>query len=477
MERKSGVLMHISSLYGEYSIGSFGREVREFIDFLSECKFSYWQVLPFCMADDCNSPYQSYSTFAGNPYFVDLDILKNKGLITEYEINSQRQEQPYSVEYVKLHHTRLNFLKEVSKRVKYKDDVNNFIEINPYLKQFCEFMALKEVNDNRPWYEWDKSTYNEETLFMWKFIQYEFFNQWAEVKNYANSRGIRIIGDVPIYVSLDSADVWANKKQFLLDEKNAPVCIAGVPPDYFCEDGQLWGNPIYNWDEMSKDGYKWWIDRIKHMTNIFDGVRIDHFRGLESYWAVPYGETTAKNGKWEKGPGMDLINKINEIVNDKLIIAEDLGEITPEVEKLVKDSGYPGIRVFQFGFLGDYDNPHMPHNYSNNCVAYTGTHDNNTLLGYLWELDEVNKKRMLEYCNYHSSDWGRGFDSVLRSIFSSCAGLVMFPIQDLLGYGSDTRLNVPGKADGNWQFRITKDQLNSIDKNKFKHFNELYKRG
>lgn len=477
MERKSGVLMHISSLYGEYSIGSFGRESREFIDFLSECKFSYWQVLPFCMADDCNSPYQSYSTFAGNPYFVDLDILKNKGLITEDEINSQRQEQPYSVEYVKLHHTRLNFLKEVSKRVKYKDDVNNFIEINPYLKQFCEFMALKEVNDNRPWYEWDKSTYNEETLFMWKFIQYEFFNQWAEVKSYANSRGIRIIGDVPIYVSLDSADVWANKNQFLLDEKNNPVCIAGVPPDYFCEDGQLWGNPIYNWDDMSKDGYKWWVDRIKHMTNIFDGVRIDHFRGLESYWAVPYGETTAKNGKWEKGPGMDLINKINEIVNDKLIIAEDLGEITPEVEKLVKDSGYPGIRVFQFGFLGDYDNPHMPHNYSNNCVAYTGTHDNNTLLGYLWELDEVNKKRMLEYCNYHSSDWGRGFDSVLRSIFSSCAGLVMFPIQDLLGYGSDTRLNVPGKADGNWQFRITKDQLNSIDKNKFRHFNELYKRG
>ena len=477
MERKSGVLMHISSLYGEYSIGSFGKESKEFIDFLAECKFSYWQVLPFCMADDCNSPYQSYSTFAGNPYFVDLEILKSKGLVTTDEINSQRQEQPYSVEYVKLYHTRLNFLKEVSKRVNFKDDVNNFIENNPYLKQFCEFMALKEANDNKPWYQWEINTYSEETLFMWKFIQYEFFAQWAQVKNYANSRGIKIIGDIPIYVSLDSADVWANKEQFLLDEKNAPICVAGVPPDYFCEDGQLWGNPIYNWEEMHKNGYKWWIDRIKHMTNIFDGVRIDHFRGLESYWAVPYGEKTAKNGKWIKGPGMDLINKINEVVGDKLIMAEDLGEITPEVEKLVRDSGYPGIRVFQFGFLGDYDNPHMPHNYCNNCVAYTGTHDNNTLLGYLWELDEGNKRRMLEYCNYHSPDWEKGYDSVLRSIFSSCAGLVILPIQDLLGYGSDTRLNIPGKADGNWQFRITKDQLNSIDKNKFRHFNELYKRG
>ena len=477
MQRKSGVLMHVSSLYGDYSIGSFGKAAKEFVDFLAECKFSYWQVLPFCMADDVNSPYQSYSTFAGNPYFVDLEVLKNKGIVTDAELDSQRQQQPYSAEYVKLYHTRLSFLKELSKRVNYADDVNNFIEENPYLKQFCQFMALKEANENKPWADWTEDSYSEETLFMWKFIQYEFFTQWAEIKKYANEKGIKIIGDIPIYVSLDSADVWANKEQFLLDEKNVPVCVAGVPPDYFCEDGQLWGNPIYNWDVMKNDGYRWWIDRLKHMTNMFDCVRIDHFRGIESYWAVPYGEKTAKNGKWVKGPGMDLINKINEVVDDKLIMAEDLGEITPEVEKLVKDSGYPGIRVFQFGFLGDYDNPHMPHNYCNNCVAYTGTHDNNTLLGYLWELDEGNKKRMLEYCNYHSPDWERGYDSILRSMFSSCAGIVILPVQDLLGYGSDTRLNIPGKADGNWQFRITKEQLNSIDKNKFRHFNELYKRG
>ena len=477
MQRKSGVLMHISSLYGDYSIGSFGNEAKEFIDFLAECKFSYWQVLPFCMADDCNSPYQSYSTFAGNPYFVDLNVLMRKGLVSGDELIQQRQQQPYSAEYVKLYHTRLSFLHEVSKRAKNVDEINSFIDENPYLKQFCEFMAYKDSNENKPWYEWNNDSYNPEILSMWKFIQYEFFMQWKEIKDYANSKGIKIIGDIPIYVSLDSSDVWANKEQFWLDEKNMPVCVAGVPPDYFCEDGQLWGNPLYNWDVMRADGFKWWTDRIKHMTSMFDGVRIDHFRGLESYWAVPFGQKTAKNGSWIKGPGMDLINKLNEVTTDKLIMAEDLGEITPEVEKLVADSGYPGIRVFQFGFLGDYDNPHMPHNYCNNSVVYTGTHDNNTLLGYLWELDEANKKRMLEYCNYLSPDWEKGYDSILRTMFASCAGLLILPIQDLLGYGSDTRLNIPGKADGNWQFRITRDQLNGIDKNKFRHFNELYKRG
>ncbi len=476
MDRKSGVLMHVSSLWGDFSIGSFGKSAKEFVDFLVDCKFSYWQVLPFTMADDCNSPYQSYSTFAGNPYFVDLEVLKEKGLISQEELNLQKQEQPYSAEYVRLYHTRLDFLKEISKRVKNREEIEKFVAENPYIEQFCRFMALKDANQNALWRDWQNENYSDEILFMWKFIQYGFFTQWAEIKRYANEKGIKIIGDVPIYVSLESADVWANKEEFLLDEKNLPVSVAGVPPDYFCEDGQLWGNPLYDWDKMKANGYKWWCDRIQHMTKLFDGVRIDHFRGLESFWAVPYGEKTARGGKWVKGPGMDLIEKINEVAKDKLMIAEDLGEITPEVIQLVEDSGYPGIRVFQFGFLGDYDNPHMPHNYTNNCVAYTGTHDNNTLLGYLWELDSGNKKRMLEYCNYHSDQWEGGFDSIIRSIFASSAGLVMLPIQDLLGYGSDTRINIPGKTDGNWQFRITKEQLVGIDKNKFRHFNELYKR-
>lgn len=476
MERKSGVLMHISSLFGEYSIGSFGKAAKEFIDFLAECRFSYWQVLPFCMADDCNSPYQSYSTFAGNPYFVDLEAFFEEGLITREELEMQRQQQPYSAEYVRLFHTRLAFLKEVSRRVKNRDAVESFLRENPYIEEFCRFMALKEANENRPWREWTVDTFDAETLFAWQFTEYAFFAQWAEIKKYANERGIKIIGDMPIYVSLESADVWANREEFLLDGENLPTAVAGVPPDYFCEDGQLWGNPLYNWDAMRKNGYRWWSDRIRHMTRMFDGVRIDHFRAIESFWAVPYGDKTARGGKWVKGPGMELIEVIQKAADGKLMIAEDLGEITPAVEALVRESGFPGIRVFQFGFLGDYDNPHMPHNYSNNTVAYTGTHDNNTLLGYLWELDEGNKRRMLEYCNYHDANWEAGFDSVLRSLYGSSAGLVILPIQDLLGYGSDTRINIPGKPDGNWQFRITREQLQSIDKEKFKHFNALYKR-
>lgn len=476
MQRKSGVLMHISSLYGDCSIGSFGNEAKEFIDFLSYCGFSYWQVLPFCMADECNSPYRSYSAFAGNPYFIDLNVLKSKGLLSEAELETCRQKQPYSAEYARLYETRIELLRRVSKRVKNAKEIENFIDSDPYLKQFCEFMAYKASNQNKPWYEWTENSYDPQVLFSWKFIQYEFFTQWKEIKKYANSKGIKIIGDIPIYVSLDSADVWANKEQFWLDEKNMPVCVAGVPPDYFCKDGQLWGNPLYNWNQMRSDGFAWWKDRIKHTTEMFDGIRIDHFRGIESYWAVPYGEKTAKNGKWIKGPGKELTDKIKEAAGDKLVIAEDLGEITPEVEKLVEESGFPGIRVLQFGFTDSSDNPHIPHNYRNNLVVYTGTHDNNTLLGYLWELDTDNKKRLLEYCNYHSPDWENGFDSILRTIFASCAGILILPIQDLLKYGSDTRLNTPGKAEGNWQFRITKEQLDLIDKDKFKRFNELYKR-
>ena len=476
MERKSGVLMHISSLYGDYSIGSFGKCAKEFIDFLCELKFTYWQVLPFLMADDFNSPYQSYSAFSGNPYFVDLEILYKKGLLTKEELTLNHQTQPYSAEYERLYQMRFDLLKIASKRVQNKDIINEFVELRPHIKDFCIFMAKKEANDEKAWYEWTNDEIDSDTLFMWKFIQYEFLNEWADIKKYANEKGIKIIGDIPMYVALDSSDVWANKEEFLLDENNFPLCVAGVPPDYFSTDGQLWGNPLYDWDAMKKNGYKWWIDRMTYMTELFDGVRIDHFRGLESFWAVPYGDKTARGGKWVKGPGMDLIEKFNEKFSDTLIIAEDLGEITDDVKKLLSDSGYPGVRVFQFGFLDDSDNPHIPHNYINNSVAYTGTHDNNTLLGHLWELPMDNKRRMLEYCNYHLDDWEKGYDSILRSIYASNAGIVILPIQDLLGYGSDTRINVPGRAEGNWQYRITKEQLQSIDKDKFKRFNELYKR-
>lgn len=476
MKRASGVLMHISSLCGDYGIGSFGREAMEFVDFLKSCGFSYWQVLPFCMVDECNSPYKSYSAFGGNPYFVDLPTLYDEGLITKEELDNSRQQTPYSAEYVRLYHTRCDLLIAASKRAVNRAEIEDFIDNNRYLSDFCKFMALKDKNNQLPWYEWTDKEIDEDILFGWKFIQFKFFTQWEKIKKYANENGIRIIGDIPIYVSLDSADVWANKEQFLLDEKNFPTHVAGVPPDYFCPDGQLWGNPLYDWNKMKESDYLWWQDRLKHNFMMFDGVRIDHFRALESYWAVPAKDETAKFGTWQKGPGMDLIRKIHALQGDNFVIAEDLGHITPEVEQLVADSGFPGMRVFQFAFMNNENNPHLPHNYVNNSIAYTGTHDNNTLLGYLWELDEWTKKKMLEYCGYESPDWERGYDAILRTIYASNAGIVILPIQDLLGYGSDTRLNIPGKADGNWQYRVTKEQINSIDKDKFRRFCELYHR-
>jgi len=478
MKRSSGVLMHISSLWGAYSCGSFGEEAKRFADFLADCGFTWWQVLPFCMIDECNSPYKSYSAFGGNPYFVDLPTLHKKGLLTSDELSAAKQQTPYSCEYVRLYHTRCELLKAASKRVSNADreKIDEFISQNPYLDQFVKFMALKSANGEKCWNEWQTDEPDEEALFLWKFIQYEFFSQWEEVKSYANSKGIKIIGDIPFYVSYDSADVWANRKLFELTDDGAPKCVAGVPPDYFSANGQLWGNPLYNWDEMAKDGYSWWTARMEHMLRMFDGVRIDHFRAVESYWSVDAKETTAKNGKWMPGPGKALVDRFNAIKGDRLIIAEDLGVITDEVASLVEYSTFPGMRVLQFGFLDSADNPHLPHNYPNNCIAYTGTHDNNTLLGYVWELDEGTRKTMLEYCGYTSPDWNNGYSSIIRSIYASNAGLVILPIQDLLGYGSDTRLNIPGKADGNWQYRVTEAQLGEISKEKYKRLNFLYKR-
>lgn len=469
--------MHISSLWGDYSCGSFGSEAKEFIDFLSDIKSSWWQVLPFCMVDECNSPYKSYSAFGGNPYFIDIETLFKKGYLTHAELEVAKQKTPYSCEYERLSVERYELLKTASKRAEQeKKKINEFIKSHPHISSFCEFMALKMANDYRAWNEWAENKYEEENLFAWQFIQYEFFEEWKEIKEYANSKDIKILGDIPIYVSYDSADVWANKKLFQLDSEGLMKAVAGVPPDYFCESGQLWGNPLYNWEKMKEDGYKWWQDRISFMLEIFDGIRIDHFRAIESYWSVPRDAITAREGKWIKGPGMDFIKKIKEIAGDKLIVAEDLGLITPEVFRLVEKSGFPGMRVMQFGFLDESDSTHLPHNYINNCVAYTGTHDNNTLLGYVWEASYENRKRLLEYCGYTGSDWDKGYDHIIRTLYASSAGIVIVPIQDILLYGADTRLNTPGKAEGNWAYRVTREQIMSADKNKYARLCELYKR-
>lgn len=468
--------MHISSLFGDYSIGNFGTQAKYFIDFLESSGFSFWQVLPFCLQDQFNSPYKSPSSFAGNPYFVSLETLCQKNLLTKNELILQKQCISYICEYERLYNERLKILKTASKRCNNQQEIDSFISTRPHIDNFCKFMAIKNANNGKPWYKWETENYSNEDLFMWKFIQYEFFTQWAEIKHYANSKGIKIIGDMPIYVDLDSSDVWANKQLFKLDEDNLPVTVAGVPPDFFCEDGQLWGNPIYNWDAMQEQDFSWWKDRITSLSAMFDGIRIDHFRAIESFWEVPSGEKTAKEGFMTKGPGMKLIDAIKASTNGTMIIAEDLGIITDDVVKLLKASGFPGMRVFQFAFMGDKSSPHLPCNYPNHCVAYTGTHDNNTLLGYLLELDDGTRKHILEYCGYKEESHESVCDAVIRTMLASHAGLVIIPIQDLLGFGSDTRLNTPGKAEGNWGFRITKEQLDSIDTAHFYRLNELYSR-
>ncbi|MBQ8911101.1 MAG: 4-alpha-glucanotransferase, partial [Clostridia bacterium] len=450
MNRSSGVLMHVSSLWGGYSEGSFGTSAMEFIDFLADGGFSVWQVLPFCLPDECNSPYKSFSAFSGNPYFIDLTDLHKMGLLTAEELKSAEQRTPYACEFKRLAEERIALLERAAARFDGDETLDAFYESHPHTDKFCRFMALKEANGGKEWINWTVDTPNEQTYRTWRFMEYIFFVQWARVKAYANSKGISIVGDLPIYVAHDSSDVWSAPHLFHLDKRNLPTSVAGVPPDYFSADGQLWGNPLYNWDEMAKDGYAWWKERISFMCELFDGVRIDHFRAFESYFSIPAGEKTARNGKWVKGPGMALIGALKSVCGDKLLIAEYLGDITPEVVKLVKDSGFPGMKILQFAFLGDENSPHLPHNYIENAVAYTGTHDNNTLLGYIWELDPPTRKRFFDYCGFEGDNWDKSRDAILRTMLQSRAALVIFPIQDLLFYGKDTRINVPGKADDNW---------------------------
>ena len=475
MNRSSGVLMHVSSLWGSYSEGSLGAEAREWVDFLAACGFRVWQVLPFCLPDECNSPYKSFSAFSINPNFIDLPTLRDKGLLKDDELKAAEQKTPYACEFDRLSKERFALLTLASSRVRDRAPIKDFLQAHPQVASFCRFMAIKAANGGKEWMDWTAEEPDATALAAWEFTQYEAYTEWRELKAYANARGVSIVGDIPIYVALDSSDVWANREMFLLDARNRPTAVAGVPPDYFSEDGQLWGNPLYDWKRMKRDGYAWWCERMRFMLELFDGVRIDHFRGLESYFSIPADETTARNGVWEKGPGISFIRALRPLCEGKLMIAEDLGDITPAVRKLVQDSGYPGMRVLQFGFLGEENSPHLPHNYDENCVAYTGTHDNNTLLGFVWEMDDASRKALMEYCGYRG-DWDACYDAVLRTMFASHAGLLMLPVQDLLLYGRDTRINTPGKSAGNWSYRITKAQLASLSTEKFRRWNQIYGR-
>ena len=468
--------MHVSSLPGGYSVGSFGEDARRFIDFLSESGFSFWQVLPFCSPDEFGSPYKSYSAFGANPYFIDLPTLYEKGLLTAEELRAAAENTPYLAEFERLGKERLKLLRSAAMRVSDRSEIIAYVKAREELDLAARFMALKEQNRDTPWQIWEKHEVDIDTYFTWQFIQYEFFTQWRAVKEYAASRGVKLIGDMPIYVSEDSCDVWAHREQFLLDSEGYPTEVAGVPPDYFSEDGQLWGNPLYNFEEMRSDGYRFWRTRMEYMLELFDGVRIDHFRAFESFWSVPKGATTAKAGRWVKGPGIELVEALKNSARGGLIIAEDLGDITDEVRALISEAGLPGMRVFQFAFLGDPESVHLPHNYPADCVAYTGTHDNNTTLGYVCELDLQTRRRVFDYCGYMGENLDTGATCVVRCVLASHADLAIISIQDLLGYGKDTRMNTPGRPEGNWRYRLTRSQLDSLDTDALFKLNELYGR-
>ena len=491
--RASGILLPVSSLPSKYGIGCFSEEAYEFVDQLARAGQKYWQILPLGPTGYGDSPYQSFSTFAGNPYFIDLEAFVKEGYLdkSDCEDCDWGTNESY-VDYEKIYNSRFRLLRKAFENYDCETDqeYRKFVKENAaWLEDYSLYMAIKDSLNGISWIEWPTELKNREKAALaeereklakevgfYCFQQFCFFKQWTALKAYANAKGVEMIGDIPIYVAFDSADAWAQPELFQFDKENIPIGVAGCPPDAFSATGQLWGNPLYDWEYHKKTGYAWWTRRMANCMKLYDVVRIDHFRGLESYYAIPEKDPDARNGKWMKGPGREFIDVIKECAKDKLIIAEDLGDVTKEVTDLVSYSGFPGMRVLQFGFISEDDNPHLPHNYENNSVAYTGTHDNNTLLGFVWELDDNLRKRLMRYSGYDSENWDRGYDSIIRTMYESHAGLVILPIQDLLGYGSDTRLNIPGKADGNWQYRVTKDQLCSIDKGKYKSWLELYKR-
>lgn len=473
MERSSGILLPISSLPSPYGIGTFGKAAYDFADFLKACGQKFWQVLPLGPTSYGDSPYQSFSTYAGNPYFIDLDMLIEEGLLTEEEVTAENWgSNPRYVDYGQVYSSRFKVLKLAKERGydKAKALIEDFKNQNPWLENYALFMALKNHFDQASWLQWDEDIrlrrpealdrYRgelSEDIELYVYIQYLFFKQWTKLKKYINDLGIQIIGDLPIYVALDSADVWSEPHFFKLDEKNYPVEVSGVPPDYFSEDGQLWGNPIYDWQAMKNDGYGWWIRRIDGAGKLYDMIRIDHFRGFDEYWAVPAGEKTAKNGQWKKGPGMELVGLLSNWFPNIKFIAEDLGAPSPTVVQLLKDSGWPGMKVLSFAFDSGEPNDYQPHTYSPNCICYSGTHDNASIME--WYEDALEKDR--DYaCKYLGIGEEEGFNwGIIRGGMSSVANLFVAQLQDYLGLGKYNRINTPGTDSGNWQWRTLSEEL------------------
>ena len=512
-ERNAGILMPVSSLPSPYGIGTFGKDAYDFVTFVKECNHKYWQVLPLGPTTYGDSPYQSYSAFAGNPYFVDLDMLIEAGFLLKSEVISRDWgdgivpvnvseddavngrfgsyrdgnigDERY-VSYEKIYNNRFDILRIAYNRFKaacaeskktlakglplYKQ-FDNFVKDNAdWLEDYALFMALKSHFNNVSWGEWETdikfrkpeamSRYKNELsddIGYWEFIQFEFYRQWTALKKYANDNGIEIIGDIPIYMGYDSVDVWANQGEFQLDENLTPIKVAGVPPDAFSDAGQKWGNPLYDYEKMEANDFSWWRKRMKASARLYDVIRIDHFIGIVKYYTIPADMPDARQGEYRQGPGQKLLDAINESIGDKKIIAEDLGVEVPEVAKILKDNGYPGMKVLEFAFGGDRKNPHLPYNYTQNLVCYGGTHDNETLLGFFedrgdWELGYA-------YDYLDTRDRRRMVDQVFRAAYSSVAVLTVFAAQDILKLGNWARMNLPSSMGNNWKWRMQKGQL------------------
>ena len=487
--RSAGILLPVSSLPSLYGIGNFGQGARKWVDFLHEAGQSYWQILPLTPTGEGDSPYQSFSAFAGNGYFIDLDKLHEEGLLEREEYAGLNWgDSDNSVDYLNIFRNREPVLRKAAARFQDDGALDSFIKRNRWFEHYSLYMVIKTAHGLIPWMEWEeplrnrhkkaidavKADYADDIRFH-AFVQYQFDRQWSALREYANSKDVKIIGDIPIYVSLDSSDVWENKELFQLDGNNNPVEVSGCPPDYFSADGQLWGNPLYRWDVMAQTGYEWWTARLRKSFELFDVMRIDHFRGLESYFAIPFGAKTAAGGKWRPGPGKEFINMVDRTVHGASIIAEDLGFMTPEVHELQEYSTYPGMKIVQYAFGDKETKDNIPYNYKSNSVVYTGTHDNDTTMAWSRSAPEEHICEAMEYMGIRRRKDIP--DGMIRLAMQSVSDLAVIPMQDWLLLGNEARLNTPSTLGGNnWRWRITEKALSSRLAEKISKMTEIYGR-
>ena len=493
MNRARGSLLPITSLPSPYGIGTFSACAYEFINFLQRAGQKYWQILPLGPTGYGDSPYQSFSTFAGNPYFIDLDRLVEEGLLSREEcVIYSAETEAFAVDYQKMYETRYILLRKAYERSNL-DEVKEYTvflnENEEWLDTYCLFMALKNHFGGISWDQWEQSIrmreqktleyYMEllkEEIDFYRFQQFYFQKHWYELKQYANEHDVEIIGDIPIYVAFDSADTWANPELFQFDDSGMPIGVAGCPPDGFSAIGQVWGNPLYKWGYHQETGYAWWIKRMERCFKLYDVVRVDHFRGFDEYYFIPYGQNTAAGGHWEKGPGIELFRALTEALGERKIIAEDLGYVTDSVVKLVKDSGYPGMKVLEFAFDSREESNYFPYTYTQNCVAYTGTHDNQTVMGWFQKLPEEDYQMAVNYLDLKKEDEKEINWKMIRTVLASVADTAIIPLQDYLGLDDRARINTPSSLGGNWTWRMDPQTVTETLEKQILALTELYGR-